>query len=374
MAEPKTGATVASANAGHAAAESAGTNAAPPAVPVTPTVTPPTRLPATHGTVTGEIGSISSVLRSAGLTSLLGWGTGLARTLFAHGYTSSQITTALLTQLQTQSAFKARFPGLSERVSNGHPSIGVKTYLTYEAQAQSMAAAAGLPEGFMSTSEIGKLIATDVSISELSDRLTKAYQTAMAAPAETRALLTRDFGVKTGDLAAYFLTPKKATSVIQNQLTAAQIGTVAKTSGFGVFANQKPTLTKKTPEYGAGRVTTAARTAAEGKRAGKPTGQNVVTALYLAQTGVSPTKAQSVFKTIAHLLPLTEALPGVGGEKTSLTENAIANYGFFGSNAQELANVEQARTAPFRGGGGYVESAKGVLGAGYGNPQGTTGT
>lgn len=299
--------------------------------------------------------SIDAVLRTAGLTTLIPWANALATTLAAKGLTASGISTTIETQIQTQPAFQARFPGFATRVKNGYPAMTIQEYLTYETKAKAMGRAAGLPTGFMTNTEIGKLVGNNVSITELSTRLTKAYQVVQNAPPETKQLMTTYFGVKSGTLAAYFLTPAKATKLIQNQVTAAQIGTAANQAGFNLSKPVAYTTTGKLPPTG---------------RAGKVT----ATPLYLAQVGVSAATAQDTFQSLAKLLPLTEGLPGTGTEKTSLGQNTLVNYGFFGTNNEELQNVEQARTSPFRGGGGYAQSAKGVLGAGYGNSQGTTGT
>lgn len=287
--------------------------------------------------------SIDAVLKSAGLTSLIGWANSLATTLTAKGLSATSISATIQTELQTQPAFQKRFPGFVTRVKNGYPAMSITEYLSYETKAKSMAKAAGLPTGFMSGTEIGKLVSNDVSATELSTRLTRAYQVAANAPAETKQLLTNYFGIKSGTLAAYFLTPKKATKVLQNQIAAAQIGTAGVESGFTL---PKPSTSPSTSR---------------------------LTPLYLAQVGVSQASAADTFQSLAKLLPLTESLPGTGTEKTALSQNDLLNYGFFGTNATELLHVEQTRTAPFQGGGGYVMGSKGVLGAGYGTSQGQTG-
>lgn len=287
--------------------------------------------------------SIDAVLKSAGLTSLIGWANSLATTLTSKGLSATSISATIQTQLQTQPAFQQRFPGFVTRVKKGYPAMSITEYLSYETKAKSMAQAAGLPTGFMTGTEIGKLVSNDVSITELSTRLTRAYQVAANSPAETQRLLTQYFGVKKGTLAAYFLTPAKATKVLQNQITAAQIGTAGAESGFVL----------PTPSA-------------------HPSARNL-TPMYLAQMGVSQATAADTFASLSKLLPLTEQLPGTGTEKTSLTQNDLLNYGFFGTNAQELSNVEQARTAPFQGGGGYAMNQKGVTGAGFANSQGNSG-
>ena len=321
------------------------------------------------------LATVDHVLKKAGLTGLIGWANTEVTNLASQGFSGQALTTALSTALYTQPTFKARFPGMTQRRANGFNAITVTQYLAYETNAKSLARTAGLPTGFMGKTEIANLIGNNVSATELTHRVTKAYEVAMNSPPETRALLTQYFGIKTGTLAAYSLTPKKGTAVltnavtqsqiagegqghlttaiVQQQVTAAQIGTAAKTAGY-------PTL--PAPQL----------TATVGKA--KPTGRVEATALYLAKQGVTQGTAQSTFQALSKLAPLTEALPGTGAGKTSLSVTDLTNFGFFGTRPQEIQNVEQTRTAPFHGGGGPVQSQKGVTGAGYASSQGQSGT
>lgn len=284
----------------------------------------------------GAIATIETVLKKAHLTTLAPWASGLVTQLAAKGDSQSTIVQTLTVQLYTQPAFKKQFPGMTARKANGYGAMSIAEYLTYEDQAKQMGRAAGLPTGFLSTTEIGQLIGNDVSPSELSDRLTKGYEVASQAPQETKNLLNQYYGINTGTLAAYYLTPKKAEPTLVNQLTAAQIGTEGVSSGFGALGKTQ--------------------------------------AQYLQQMGVDQSTARSTFKGLSKLTPLMSALPGTGGEKTSISQSDLVNYGFFGTNQNELQAVEGARKAPFEGGGGYVQSAKGVLGAGFGNSEGQVGT
>lgn len=277
---------------------------------------------------TDAFASVDTILQSYGLGGLSGW----LQNEVTLGASEDQILLAL----QTTPQFQAAFPGLTQRQANGLPAISVSDYLSYTDQAMQLARAAGLPTGFMTTKEVGDLIGNDVSISELTSRINSAYSVANQAPAETKQLLSQWYGINTGDLAAYYLNPDNALPTIENQLTAAQIGTEGVTSGFGNISQDQ----------------------AEKLRA----------------AGVTQDTARSTFASLAKLGPLTQAAPGTGHEQTSISQEDLINEGFFGNNQQELQHVEEARRGPFSGGGGYSATAKGGIGAGFSSAQGTIGT
>ena len=137
-----------------------------------------------------------------------------------------------------------------------------------------------------------------------------------------------------GALAAYFLDPARAWDVLANQLTQAQIGAEGLNTGFGQITQ---------PE-----------------------------AAQLQGAGFTEAEARSNFAKINKLVPLEQSLPGVPG--TSMSQADLVNYGFFGANPQELENVQGTRKAPFSGGGGYAQTSRGAVGAGYASTQGIQGT
>jgi len=277
---------------------------------------------------TDAFAAVDQILQSYGLKGMDSW----LRSEVTSGASQDQI----LLDLQQTPQFQQAFPGLAQRQANGYPAISVADYLSYTDNAFQLARAAGLPTGFMTTAEIGALIGNDVSASELSDRINKAYAVVSQAPQETKDLLGKWYGVNPGDLAAYYLDPTKALPTLENQITAAQIGTEGVNSGFGAISQEQ--------------------------------------AEKLQQAGVTQSTARSTFSTLAKLGTLTNPAPGTGGEQTAISTQDLINYGFFGANQNELAHVEETRKAPFAGGGGYAANAKGGVGAGFASAQGQVGT
>lgn len=272
---------------------------------------------------------IDGILSQYGLGGLSGWVTGELN--------GNKSADQVLLDLYQTPQFNAAFPGIALRQKNGLPAMSPADYLTYTDSALQMARAAGLPSGFMTTAEIGTLIGNDVSTNELSDRLTNGYQAAMQAPPETRTLLQSYYGITPGGMAAYFLDPDNAVGLLQQQVTAAQIGTAGVTSGVG--------------DIGSGLA-----------------GQ-------LAQLGVTQAQANSGFQNIGPLAPLETALPGTPTTGTVVTPDQLASSQFIGDagSTRAVQQAQETRKAPSEGGGGYALDSKGVAGAGSAGQSGTSG-
>jgi hypothetical protein len=135
-------------------------------------------------------------------------------------------------------------------------------------------------------------------------------------------------------LAAFFLDPNRAWDQMANMVTEAQIGAEGIDTGFGQITAQE--------------------------------------AAQLQGAGFTQAEARSNFAKINKLVPLENQLPGVPG--SSMSQQDLVNYGFYGANPQELENVQGTRKAPFSGGGGYAQTARGAVGAGYASTQGIQGT
>lgn len=190
-----------------------------------------------------------------------------------------------------------------------------------------IARSAGLPQGFMTDSELTQLMGADVSTTELDQRVTNGYVKALQAPPEVKQALSDYYGLSTGGLAAYYLDPNKALPLLEKQLTSAQIGGASIRTGYG--------------EVG--------QTTAEG----------------LAAQGVTETGAQTGFGHLATLSPLFNPLPGESGATPITQAEQLGSE--FANNAQDQLLIKQAsdtRKAVFQGGGRYDESTKGLGGLG----------
>jgi len=248
--------------------------------------------------------------------------------------------------IKTTPEYKARFPGLVERAAKGLPAMTEQQYMDYETKALDLASQVGLPAGFMSSKEIGTLIANDVSASQLSDRMVKAYQAVSSADQATKDALKQYYGVTTGDLTAYWFNPAKASSLILKQAQAAVIGGIAKDTGFG-------NLSKSDAEQ--------------------------LAAEQISDNSLTPSYFRSGFQKVLGETPLTTAQVGQANQTTVSQEQLLAQA-FPGMN-QPLGTTaagnttavhlaEEARVAGLTGGGGYAQNTKGAVGIGR---AGTTG-
>src|SRR5690606_25123415 len=108
--------------------------------------------------------------------------------------------------------------------------------LAYETQARQLMRAAGLPPGFWDEpSDFRRLIANDVSIAELAERINEGYLRVARADQTVRDAFASMFG-PSGDaaLAALFLDPERALPALQRQAGAAEFGGAGLRFGFTV--------------------------------------------------------------------------------------------------------------------------------------------
>lgn len=136
-------------------------------------------------------------------------------------------------ELQNTDAWKQRFSGNQIRLKNGLPVLSPADYIATEQSYRQSMRAAGLPAGFYdSPSDFSNFIGSDVSPSEMNNRIQLASQaTLTASPQYTQAL--REMGLSHGDLTAYFLDPGKALPLLQQQSATAAIGSEAIVRGLG---------------------------------------------------------------------------------------------------------------------------------------------
>lgn len=261
---------------------------------------------------------IQSVLAQYGLSSLASWAWG--------EITGGKSEAQVVLDLQNQQGFKDAFPEIALRQQAGLPAISVSDILSYRDQATSIMRAAGLPAGFWdSPADFTQLIGGDVSLQELSNRVSLASQAVYQAPKEVLDAFQRDFGVSAGGLAAYFLDPTKAEPLLQQQFAAAQIGGAGTISGYGTTAgidNQ------------------------------------------LAGLGVTMQGAMTGFGDLGAKKQLFTTLPGESGQGVSQAQQIGAE---FENNADDQALINRIaaqRKAQFAGSGGFEQTSAGFSGLG----------
>lgn len=141
----------------------------------------------------------------------------------------------IMPELQKTQAFQNRFPGYSQRITNGYNALSLGEYLQLEDTYHRIMQEAGLPAGFYDDpSDFGQWIANDVSPQELQTRVQIATAEAQKIDPTTKNLLARFYGLSTGDIASYFLDQNRALPVIQRQYTTASIATYAAKAGLAV--------------------------------------------------------------------------------------------------------------------------------------------
>lgn len=171
---------------------------------------------------------IQNVLRPYGLTNLTDW----AMRLIQAGTVVNEAQ--LKQELRATPEFNARFPAIKAREALGLPPLGVDAYLEYEARASKLVQFYDMPFQ-LSPSQIGDLLASDVSMEELDARIQSGYGRVASAPQEVRDWFSNTYGVQ-GDaaLAATFIDPDLAAPELMKRANAAEIGGTAARFGIGM--------------------------------------------------------------------------------------------------------------------------------------------
>lgn len=239
-----------------------------------------------------------------------------------------------------QAWFKQAFPGIAAQIKNGAATVmSPQDYMTFKTSVQSFAADMGVPPGFISDEDIGNMVAQGWNINTVGERLSGAFAAqaqALAQNPDAVKLLDTWYNIKTpGQLASFMLDPTKATQAVANEMTAAQTGAVAQSSGLGALATDKNTLTSLATH-----------------------GVSLSTATNAIQNAVAEEGATDNGVATEHQATATQA-ELVGAQTGGLP-------GETQQQAQRDVNVAVGgRNAPFRGGGGF---------AGQGQPGQPTGT
>jgi len=171
-------------------------------------------------------------------------------------------------RLRETEAYKKRFAANADRIKKGLTALNEATYLGLEDKYQGIMRNYDLPATYYSKDSMGrqegfeKLIANDVSATELEDRILTAQNRVINAPAEVTTALKQFYpGITNGDILAYTLDPEKALTDIKRKVTAAEIGGAAIGAGLATDVTRAEELAK----YG---VTAA--TARQGYQAAVP--------------------------------------------------------------------------------------------------------
>lgn len=143
----------------------------------------------------------------------------------------SEDTTSLL--LQDSPEYKQRFAGNAARVKAGLPVLAPKEYLATESAYRAILQNAGLPKGFYDDqSDFERLIAGDVSATELKGRVDAAAKAVDNTDPYYRDALQNMYGLDVGMMLAHVLDPEKAAPLVQKQAKAVEYGAAAARQGL----------------------------------------------------------------------------------------------------------------------------------------------
>lgn len=235
------------------------------------------------------------------------------------GLSSSEFTL----RLRDTDAYKKRFAANASRIAKGLSALNEAEYIGLEDQYQNIMREYGLPASYYAKGDMGrqegfeKLIANDVSNTELEDRIMTAQSRVINANPEVLASLKQFYpGISDGDILAYTLDPEKALTDIKRKVTAAEIG------GAAMQAGLKTGMTR---------------------------------AEELAAAGVTKNQAQQGFQTVAELAPRGGQLAEIYKQSPYTQTTAEAEvFGLAGSTeaARQRKKLTQLETAAFSGSAG----------------------
>jgi len=154
-------------------------------------------------------------------------------------------------RLRQTEPYKKRFAANAARVSSGLRALSEAEYINLEDDYQKVMRNYGLPASYYAKGDLGrqegfeKLIAGDVSLTELEDRVMLAQNRVInAAPEITTALKQFYPDIKNADILAYTLDPTQGLANIKKKVLAAEIGGAAIGAGLGTEVNRAEELAR----------------------------------------------------------------------------------------------------------------------------------
>jgi len=233
-------------------------------------------------------------------------------------------------RLRETTPYKTRFKANEDRVKAGLAAISEAEYIGLEDQYQNIMRNYGLPESYYTKGKYGtqegfqKFIASDVSATELEDRIMTAQERVLKSNPEVLASLKAFYpGISNGDILAYTLDPKNALTEIKRKVTAAEIGGAATQAGL------KTDLER---------------------------------AQELSAAGITKQQAQQGFQTVAEVAPRGGQLAAMYGESPYTQQTAEQEvFGLAGSvdAAKQRKKLVGLERAEFSGQSGMAQGALG---------------
>jgi hypothetical protein len=176
--------------------------------------------------------------------------------LITSGASASELTLALR---QTE-AYKKRFAANAQRIASGLRALSEGEYIALEDGYQTVMRNYGIPSSFYSRDSMGrqegfeKLIAGDVKVPELEQRVILGKEKLLNAPPQTRQAFRQFFpSISDDDILGYVLDPEKGLQDIKRKVAAAEVG------GAAIGAGLATSLTRAEQLVGYGITGEAAR-------------------------------------------------------------------------------------------------------------------
>jgi hypothetical protein len=241
--------------------------------------------------------------------------------------------------LQNTKEYQQRFSANQSRIKAGLQALTPAEYIGLEDQYQNVMRNYGLPASYYSKDSLGtqsgfdKLLANDVSATELEDRIATAQQRVQNSnPEVLRALKQFYPDISNGDILSYALDPQNALTNIKRKVTAAEIGGAALAQGLQAQGG---------------------------------------TAESLAGMGVTKAQAQQGYTDVAQMVPTGSKLADIYGQQPYTQQTAEAEV-FNSAGAADAATkrkkLKSLEEASFSGssGVGALGRDKALYGAAYG--------
>ena len=141
--------------------------------------------------------------------------------------------------LRGTQAYRTRFSANDARIAKGLSALSPAAYLRLEDSYQNIMRQYGLPESYYKVGQYGKqegfdkLLANDISSTELEDRVATAQQRVLNSNPEVLKALKEFYpDLNNGDILAYTLDPTNAIQKIKQKVTAAEIQGAANIFGL----------------------------------------------------------------------------------------------------------------------------------------------
>jgi hypothetical protein len=224
---------------------------------------------------------------------------------------------AIIFAIREQPAYQKRFAGNAARLKKGLAELDPASYIGLENQFRQTLQSNGLPANFYDQSDdFQALIEGDVSPAELNERVQQGYRAVADADPAVKEQMKNLYGIGEGELAAYFLDPKRTAPLLTRQAQAANIAARGLEQGgiqlSGAFAED------------------------------------------LARRGITEQQARAGFGEVGALGELKQTFAG----ETALSGEQLAGaaFGIDVAAQQELERKRRLRTGEFAGGGSFART------------------